>query len=112
MDRDQASVEDIVLACREIARFIQTMTRGRFVQDSLVSSGVVRQLEIVGEAVKRLSRSYRDQHPELPWKDMSGMRDRLIHAYDEVDLDLVWHFAHEEIPNVLPLLERLLPPEL
>lgn len=111
MDRDQASIEDIVLACREVARFIQTMNQGRFVQNSLVSSGVVRQLEIVGEAVKRLSRSFREQHPELPWKDMAGMRDRLIHGYDEVDLDLVWHFAHEEIPGVLPLLVRLLPPE-
>ena len=111
MDRDPAYVADIVGACREIAKFIGEGSREEFLSNHMMMSAVVRQLEIVGEATKRLSRAFRDAHPQIPRRRMAGLRDVLIHLYDEVDLDLVWEIAATEISAVREPLARLLPPE-
>ncbi len=62
---------------------------------------------VMGEAVKRLSTDYRNKYPHIPWKLMAGMRDKLIHGYDIVDLDEVWKTVDVDVPQVLPLLEAL-----
>jgi uncharacterized protein with HEPN domain len=108
MDRDRACLADILVACRDITAFIGEESKDEFLSSTLVISAVVRQLEIIGEATKRLSAAFREVHPEIPWKDMAGLRDRLIHAYDEVDLDLVWQIATRRVPDVRPQLEALL----
>lgn len=69
----------------------------------------MHQLLVLGEAVKRLSDGFRTKHPEIPWKSLAGMRDKLIHAYDAVDLDEVWKTIHAEIPRLIHLLEPLAP---
>ena len=111
MDRDPAYLADIVGACREIAKFIGECSRAEFLSNDMMMSAVVRQLEIVGEATKRLSKAFRDAHPQIPWRRMAGLRDVLIHLYDEVDLDLVWEIAAAEIPAIRETLECLLPRE-
>jgi len=68
---------------------------------------VVRQLEIIGEATKRITKDFRNNNPEIPWADMAGMRDILIHDYIDVDLDIVWKTASESIPKLKTLLEKL-----
>jgi len=110
MDRDPACLADILIACAEITSFLGERSKDEFLADSQLTSAVIRQLEIIGEATKRLSIGFRDAHPELPWKDMAGMRDVLIHAYDEVDLDLVWDVATTKVPAVRESIARLLPP--
>jgi uncharacterized protein with HEPN domain len=74
----------------------------------MVLSAIVRQLEIVGEATKRLSVPVRNAHPEAPWRKMAGSRDVLIHAYDEVDLDLLWRIATESLPQACIACELIL----
>jgi len=111
MQRDTAVLVDIVLACREISRFIAGLNREQFAANSLVRSAVIYQLQVIGEATKRLSEEFRDNHPAIRWKEMAGMRDRLIHHYDDINLDIVWQVASEEVPALLAQLEPLIPPE-
>jgi uncharacterized protein with HEPN domain len=72
-------------------------------------SAVLHQLLVLGEAVKRLSGDFRDAHPEVPWRLIAGMRDKLIHHYDSVDLDEVWRVAERDIPYLAEQIVPLLP---
>jgi len=69
------------------------------------------QIEIIGEATKRLSDEFRNQHPDIPWRSMAGMRDVVIHGYDHVDIEEVWRVAKADIPRLIMMLEPLVPPE-
>lgn len=79
-----------------------------FMQHTLVQDGVIRQLEIIGEAVKQLSSDLRSLHAHIPWKDIAGMRDKLIHHYFGVDLEAVWTTATEDVPVLAQEVEQML----
>lgn len=88
-------------AAARIAQWMQATSRDAFMEDDMKQSAVIRQLEIIGEAASRLSESFRTRHAELlPWHEMKGMRNILIHGYDEVDVDVVWETATTSIPNM------------
>jgi uncharacterized protein with HEPN domain len=110
MDRDLTYIADIVNACDEVATFLGRSSKEEFFANKLVMSAVIRQLEIVGEAAKRLSDAFRETHPAIQWKQMAGLRDVLIHSYEDVDWDLVWDIASTKAPVVRAALVRLLPP--
>jgi uncharacterized protein with HEPN domain len=109
MPRDDATVLDIVLACRRILRFASGQSRQEFLDDEKTQSAVVHQLLLIGEATKRLSDAFRDSLPEVPWRDIARMRDRLIHHYDAVDLDEVWKTVEADIPPLLARIGPLIP---
>jgi uncharacterized protein with HEPN domain len=109
MSHDEVILLDIIHAARLAVEFKQDMDKDEFLQDIKTQSAVLHQLMVMGEAVKRLSMEYRDQHPHVPWKLMAGMRDVLIHGYDIVDLNEVWKTVEIDVPQVLPLLETLTP---
>ncbi len=109
MNRDDAVLLDIARAARLTQLFIQDITREQFFVDLKTQSAVVHQLMVLGEAVKRLSLTFRDLHPILPWHLMAGMRDHLIHGYDAVDVEEVWNTVVHDIPQVLAKIEPLLP---
>ncbi|MFB3766621.1 MAG: DUF86 domain-containing protein [Methanotrichaceae archaeon] len=79
-----------------------------FFEDSKTQDAVVRNLEIVGEAVKNLSPQFKANYPEIHWKAISGMRDKLIHEYFGVNLDLVWHTIEHDVPGFLQEIEKVL----
>lgn len=81
--------------------------RDAFLADETLKRAFVRSLEIIGEAVKNLPESFRSQHPEIPWRLMAGMRDRLIHGYFGVDFELVWDVIESKIPDLRASIARL-----
>jgi len=78
-----------------------------FAGDKKTVNAVVRSLEIMGEAAKRVPEAIRQRYPDVPWKRMTGMRDKLIHEYSGVDLEIVWGVVKSELPPVKPLIEQI-----
>jgi uncharacterized protein with HEPN domain len=109
MARDEANLLDIERALRLILEFTAGMDQAAFSQDLKTQSAVLHQLMVIGEAVKRLSSEFRDAHPAIPWRLIAGMRDRLIHHYDEVDLDEVWRVIEKDMTELITWLEQHLP---
>src|SRR3989338_2038597 len=89
--RDLAYVLDIINAAKLAKSFIGNLTKEKFYEDLKTQSAVIRQLEIIGEATKKVSEEFRNKHNGIEWKKMAGMRDILIHDYHDVDLDEVWN---------------------
>jgi uncharacterized protein with HEPN domain len=110
MTDDHATVLDMVLACRRIAGFLGGVDEPTFLANEEKHWAVVSQLSILGESVRRLSAPFRDARPQVPWRQIAGMRDRLIHGYDKINWSLVWLTATQEVPKLLAELEPLVPP--
>jgi len=111
MWQDRATLLDMLRACRLILDFIGDMAQAEFLSDQKTQSAVLHQLLVLGEAAKRLSGEFRSSHQDIPWNKIAGMRDRLIHAYDEVDLDEVWRTVVSDIPGLVAFLGTLAPRE-
>jgi len=98
---------DILESALEVETFIAGMSYDKFLRDRKTINAVIRSLEVMGEAAKHVPEEIRVNYPEIPWKRMAGMRDKLIHEYAGVDLETVWDVATEELPALKPMLERL-----
>jgi len=101
-------VEDILDAMEKADIMLSDVEFVTFEEDYVLNFAVVRALEIVGEATKRLPESLLLQYPEIPWKDMAGMRDRIIHGYDAVNLRIVWETVKSRIPEIKPKIQQIL----
>jgi uncharacterized protein with HEPN domain len=106
---DNAILLDIAHAAAQVAKFITGQDKTAFLDDELTQSAVLHQILVLGEAAKRLSPEFRSRYPDVPWSDMAGMRDKLIHAYEAVDYDEVWSTATKDIPELLEWVTPLLP---
>ncbi len=95
-------------ACRSVARFIQGKTRGDLDRDEMLRFALVRAVEIVGEAAAKVSADTRQRAPDIPWREAVGIRNRLIHAYFDVDLDVLWRTAQDDMPQLQSWLDALL----
>jgi uncharacterized protein with HEPN domain len=109
MSPNETTLLDIAQAARLIVGFKQGMDKAAFLNDIKTQSAILHQLMVMGEAVKRLAPDFRAHHPAIPWALIAGMRDKLIHGYDIVDFDEVWKTANTDVPNLLHLIEPLLP---
>lgn len=107
-DRDSASLLDIAVAARRIESFIGDLDQQAFLDDEEKQSAVLYQFVVIGEATKRLSREFRTAHSEVPWRRVAGMRARVTHGYDAVDIELVWRVASEEVPDLLDQIRPFL----
>src|SRR5437667_387503 len=97
---DQIYIDHILEAIALIEGFVAGKTLEEFQRDPMLNSAVIRQLEIIGEAAKRLSEELKDELERLPWRRITGMRDFLIHDYMAVDLEIVWQAASEDIKEL------------
>lgn len=111
MNRDAPHILDIVASARLVSSYLEGVTRDDFMRDVQLRDSIIRRIEIIGEAAGRVSTQFRERHTAIPWSRMIGMRHRLVHGYDVVDLNLVWTTAREHIPELLALMEPLTPPE-
>jgi uncharacterized protein with HEPN domain len=98
---------DILNSIKEIEVFIKGFDYDDFAKDRKTINAVIRSLEIVGEAAKKIPASMRSKYSEVPWKSMAGMRDKLIHEYSGVNLEIVWKTIHTNIPKIKPQIERI-----
>lgn len=110
MSRDDAALLHIVTAARKAVAFQAGANLDEFLKDEKTQSAVLHQLLILGEAINRLPDPFRAQNPDIPWKKMAGLRDVLIHEHDIVDVEEVWRTGAVDLPEILPKLERLVPP--
>ena len=91
-----------------IERFVEEMDFETFADDDMRVSAVIRKFEIIGEASKSVPESIKQKYTSIPWSDMAGMRDRLIHFYFGIKYDLVWNTIKQDIPEVKPLIREIL----
>ncbi len=108
MQRDKEYLLDILEAAKLALEYVGDKTREEFFGDLQCQDAVIRRLEIIGEASRRISEETRAAFPDLPWSDMVGMRNVIIHEYDDVDLVIVWETVHNDLPPLIDALEKIL----
>lgn len=111
MQRDEAYILDMLLSARDAQSVVEQLTREQFQSSRIHQLAALKALETIGEAASRISDMFRSEHPEIPWREIIGMRNRLIHAYFEVDLDKVWETVQDDLPPLIDCLQLLVPPE-
>jgi uncharacterized protein with HEPN domain len=98
---------DMLDASEKVTAFITGMTEAQFLRDDKTQFAVVRGLEIIGEAAKKIPDSARAKYPHVPWREIAGMRDKLVHDYIGVDAKVVWKTAMEDVPKIAELLRGI-----
>lgn len=101
-------IKDILQNMQDAQNFIRGMSYEKFVADKKTFNAVVRSLEVIGEAAKNVPEEIRSKYPSIPWKEMAGMRDKVIHLYFGVSREAVWIAVKDRIPAVKPLIEQIL----
>ena len=100
MKKDKAYLQDMLDAISDIEKFIENITRDEFYKNKEKQYAVLRALEIIGEVTKKLSKELKAKHHEVSWREIAGMRDKLIHDYFDVDIDAVWNTVKQDIPGL------------
>ena len=112
MRRDDASYPlDMLVAARDAVAFSEGLSFSRFVGEQRSQLAIVKAVEIVGEAAARLSRETTEAHPDIPWREVVGMRNRLVHGVFDIDLQVVWDSVQKDLPVLIAHLEPLVSPE-
>jgi uncharacterized protein with HEPN domain len=101
-------LQDILNATRAARRFVTGLDWDRFAADEKTSYAVVRALQIIGEATKKVPRAWRERHPALPWREMMGLRDKVVHDYFGVDLRVIWQTVQHDLPPLEEAMVALL----
>lgn len=107
-ERDRVRLQDMLAEAHRVQKFLTDKSHDDLLQDTMLSYAVIRAIEIVGEAAAQTSPELQQLHPEIPWRNIIGMRNRIVHGYSSVDLNIVWEVATRNLPTLIPLLENML----
>ena len=107
MQRDREYFLDILEAAKLALTYVEGKRKEDFFGDLQCQDAVIRRLEIIGEAARRISGATRTAFPDLPWSDMINMRNIMIHQYDDIDLVIVWETVHNDLPQLIESLEKV-----
>jgi len=111
MWRDDAYLLDMLLAARKVMKYAEGADFKQFDQDEIMQDAIMRRIQIIGEAARKVSKEFKGEHPEIPWHEIAGMRNRLVHEYFKVITEKVWEAVQRDIPDLIIALEPLVPPE-
>jgi len=100
MKRNKIYLQHILDEIKFLTKEVDKLTYQQFIESELYSRAFSRSIEIIGEAVKNLPEDFRDLHPQIEWKKLAGMRDKIIHHYFGVDYELIWDFVNTKLPSV------------
>ena len=100
-------LEDILQSISRLQRYTSGISFDEFAEDTQVQDAVIRRIEIIGEAVKGIPEDFRALHPDIPWRDIAGARDLMIHQYHRVDLELAWDMVMQDVPKLAAQIERI-----
>lgn len=108
MKENRLYLQHMIDAIQATETFVENVSKTEFLKSDLIQSAVIRKVEIIGEAAKNLTRSFRNKHKSIPWKRIAGMRDKLIHGYFGVDLKRVWAVLQKDLPSLKEQVHRIL----
>ncbi len=111
MDKTEIYLNYIKNACEIIQQLIEGMELGSFTSDGQCQAAVIQGIEMIGDAAGNIDLTFQEKHGEIPWNQMIGMRNRLIHDYNEIDIDLVWQTIQKDIPELLRKINCILEEE-
>ena len=109
MSRDDAYLYDMLESAQAILEYLGGKTWDEFSKDALLQDAVVRRLEIIGEAAGRVSAETQKKYSYIPWMAMRGTRNRVIHGYDSVQLDIVWDITQDDLPGLIGQIKKIIP---
>ncbi len=107
MKDDLAYIEHILLSILRIKNYTKDISKNNFEKNEMIQDAVIRNIEIIGEATKNISENLKSTYHEIPWREMAGMRDKLIHDYMGVDVDVIWKTIETDIPYLEALLKKI-----
>ena len=108
MLRDKEYLTDILESCKLIISHTSNISKDEFLDDVKCQDAVIRRFEILGEAARRISDDMKAKYPEIPWFEMTGMRNAMIHEYDDVDMVIVWETVKSDIPALVTAIEKII----
>ena len=100
-------IGDMLESCKKILRYTEGMSQFEFIEDDKTLDAVVRNLEIIGEASNRIDENFKEEHQEVDWIRIRGLRNRIVHEYFGIDYEIVWNIISHFVPDLLNWLERL-----
>jgi len=100
MRHEPSFLKDILSACRKIEAIVAATSEDLFLRDEVLPAAILHHLTVIGEAINRLSVELRERHPEVPWRQIIAVRHRIVHAYFDLDWQILWDTATDDIPNL------------
>lgn len=101
-------LQDVVTAIDRIASYIKGVDRGEFEKDQMRLDAVIRNLQIIGEAIRKIPESIQKRYPSIPWREIAGLRNRVTHVYFDVDIDIIWDVVQSELPVLKTQVQRII----
>ncbi len=111
MQHDLIRVRHMLAAAKEAIEFTAGKSREDLEKDRMLSLAIIKSIEIIGEAASKVTETFKTENISIPWNDIINMRNRLIHAYFDVNFDIVWQTVKTDLPDLIKALEEIIPPE-